>query len=74
METTYKKLWKILIDRDMSKSDLRDRAHISSVTLAKLGKGESVTTGILVRICHVLDCNIGDIVDVIPEDKENAKK
>ena len=74
MVTTYKKLWKILIDRDMSKSDLRDRAHISSVTLAKLGKGESVTTGILVRICHVLDCNIGDIVDVIPEDKENAKK
>ena len=74
METSYKKLWKILIDRDMSRSDLRERAHISSVTLAKLGKGESVTTGILVRICHVLDCNIGDIVDVIPEDKENAKK
>ena len=74
METSYKKLWKILIDRDMSRSDLRERAHISSVTLAKLGKGESVTTGILVRICHVLDCNIGDIVDVIPGDKENAKK
>lgn len=74
METTYKKLWKILIDRDMSKSELRMRAHISSVTLAKLGKGESVTTGILVRICHVLDCNIGDIMDVIPEGKENAKE
>jgi Predicted transcriptional regulator len=70
METSYKKLWKILIDRDMSRSDLRERAHISSVTLAKLGKGESVTTGILVRICHVLNCNIGDIVDVLPEDKE----
>lgn len=40
METTYKKLWKILIDRDMSKSELRERAHLSSVTLAKLGKGE----------------------------------
>lgn len=74
METSYKKLWKILIDRDMSRSDLRERAHISSVTLAKLGKGESVTTGILVRICHVLDCNIGDIVDVIPEGKENEEK
>ena len=48
METSYKKLWKILIDRDMSKSELRKRAHLSSVTLAKLGKGESVTTGILV--------------------------
>ena len=71
METTYKKLWKILIDRDMSKSELRVRAHISSVTLAKLGKGESVTTGILVRICRVLGCNIGDIVDILPEEEEH---
>lgn len=65
----------MLIDRDMSKSDLRIRAHISSVTLAKLGKGESVTTSVLVRICNVLDCNIGDIVDVVPTgktEKENA--
>ena len=75
MGMSYKKLWKMLIDRDMSKSDLRIRAHISSVTLAKLGKGESVTTSVLVRICNVLDCNIGDIVDVVPTgktEKENA--
>ena len=75
MGPSYKKLWKMLIDRDMSKSDLRIRAHISSVTLAKLGKGESVTTSVLVRICNVLDCNIGDIVDVVPTgktEKENA--
>ena len=75
MGTSYKKLWKMLIDRDMSKSDLRILAHISSVTLAKLGKGESVTTSVLVRICNVLDCNIGDIVDVVPTgktEKENA--
>lgn len=75
MGTSYKKLWKMLIDRDMSKSDLRIRAHISSVTLAKLGKGESVTTSVLVRICNVLDCNIGDIVDVVPTgktEKENT--
>ena len=75
MAVSYKKLWKMLIDRDMSKSDLRIRAHISSVTLAKLGKGESVTTSVLVRICNVLDCNIGDIVDVVPTgktEKENA--
>lgn len=75
MGTSYRKLWKMLIDRDMSKSDLRIRAHISSVTLAKLGKGESVTTSVLVRICNVLDCNIGDIVDVVPTgktEKENA--
>lgn len=75
MGTSYKKLWKMLIDRDMSKSDLRIRAHISSVTLAKLGKGKSVITSVLVRICNVLDCNIGDIVDVVPTgktEKENA--
>ena len=73
METTYKKLWKILIDRDMSKSELRERAHLSSVTLAKLGKGESVTTAVLSRICQVLDCNIGDIVDFVPTKKASQK-
>ena len=73
METTYKKLWKILIDRDMSKSELRERAHLSSVTLAKLGKGESVTTAVLSRICQVLDCNIGNIVDFVPTEKASQK-
>ena len=73
METTYKKLWKILIDRDMSKSELRERAHLSSVTLAKLGKGKSVTTAVLGRICQVLDCNIGDIVDFVPTEKASQK-
>ena len=73
MGTSYKKLWKMLIDRDMSKSDLRIRANISSVTLAKLGKGESVTTSVLVRICSALDCNIGDIVDVVPTEKSERE-
>ena len=73
METTYKKLWKILIDRNMSKSELRERAHLSSVTLAKLGKGESVTTAVLSCICKVLDCNIGDIVDFVPTKKASQK-
>ncbi len=64
MRTDYRKLWKLLIDHNMTKSDLRKKTGISSVTLAKLGKGESVTTGVLLRICETLNCNIGDIVDV----------
>ena len=61
MKISYKKLWKLLIDRDMSRTELRLRAGISSVSLAKLGKNEGVTTNVLVKICSALDCNIGDI-------------
>ena len=61
MKVSYKKLWKLLIDRDMSRTELRLRAGISSVSLAKLGKNEGVTTNVLVKICSALDCNIGDI-------------
>ena len=67
MKVSYKKLWKLLIDRDMSRTELRLRAGISSVSLAKLGKNEGVTTNVLVKICSALDCNIGDIMDVVPE-------
>ena len=62
MKTSYKKLWKILIDRDMTKTDLRLRAGISSSSLAKLGKGESVTTAVLLKICEALDCDITEII------------
>ena len=75
VKTDYRKLWKLLIDRKMTKGDLRKQSGISSVTLAKFGKGENVTTDILLRICKTLKCNIGDIVDVLPdEDEENAEK
>lgn len=74
MGTSYKKLWKILIDRDMTRTELRQQAGFSSVSLAKLGKGENVNTRVLVSICRVLNCNIGDIVDIVPEDKKNAEK
>ena len=63
----YKKLWKMLIDRDMSRTELRLKAGISSVSLARLGKDEGVTTNVLVKVCSALDCNIGDIMDVLPE-------
>ena len=69
MGVSYNKLWKLLIDKNMKKSDLRASANISTGTLAKLGKNESVTTDVLVRICHTLNCDIGDIMEVLPETK-----
>jgi len=67
MPVSYNKLWKLLIDKNMKRADLRKSAKISTGTLAKLGKNESVTTDVLVRICCVLDCDIGDIMEVLPE-------
>ena len=74
MKVSYKKLWKLLIDRDMSRTELRLRAGISSVSLAKLGKNEGVTTNVLVKICSALDCNIGGIMDVVSEREKYARK
>lgn len=59
MKMSYKKLWKLLIDRNIKKTDLRKVAGISSSSLAKLGKNETVTTDVLVRICEALSCNPG---------------
>lgn len=63
MKMSYKKLWKLLIDKDMNKTDLRKAAGISSSSLAKLGKDENVTTDVLLRICKALDCELDDIVE-----------
>lgn len=65
MAVSYKKLWKILIDRDMKKKDLCVAAGISHASMAKLGKNENVTTDVLVKICTALQCDIGDIMEVI---------
>ena len=65
MAVSYKKLWKLLIEKDMKKTDLRIKAGISTGALAKLGKNENVNTEILVKICSVLDCGIADIMDII---------
>lgn len=67
MSVSYKKLWKLLIDKDMKKKDLREKANLSSALVAKLGKNENVTVDVLVRICGALNCNIEDIMEVIPE-------
>lgn len=75
MKISYKKLWKLLIDRNMKKTDLRLQSGISSTSLAKLGKDENVSMDVLKKICKTLDCNIGDIMDILPdENKENTKK
>jgi len=66
MAVSYKKLWKLLIDHDMKKKDLAEKASISSYTIAKMTKGENVTTDILVRICETLNCNIEDIMEILP--------
>ena len=63
MAISYKKLWKLLIDKDMKKEDLRIKAGISTNTMAKLGKNENVNTDILAKICSALDCDIADIMD-----------
>ena len=67
MAISYKKLWKILIDRDMKKKDLCVAAGISHASMAKLGKNENVTTDVLVKICTALQCDIGDIMELIPD-------
>lgn len=68
MEVSYKKLWKILIDKDMKKKDLQSAAGISWATVTKLSKGEVVSMEVLMKICKTLNCNIGDIVDLIPSE------
>lgn len=64
MSVSYKKLWKLLIDRDMKKKDLREVAGISTSTMAKLSKNENVNTDILVKICKALNCDIADIMEI----------
>lgn len=68
MKMSYKKLWKLLIDKDMKKTDLRKKAGISSSSLAKIGKNENVTTDVLLRICEALECNLNDIAESVPDD------
>ena len=67
MAISYKKLWKLLIDKDMKKEDLRIKAGISTNRMAKLGKNENLNTDILVKICSALDCDIADIMELTEE-------
>lgn len=74
MAISYNKLWKLLIDKGMTKTQMRLQADISTTTLAKLGKNETVSMDVLLKICKLLDCNVGDIMDVINEETINGDK
>ena len=69
MAISYKRLWKLLIDRNMKKRDLQELANVSSSSIAKLGKNENVNTDILVRICTALNCELQDIMELTIEEK-----
>ena len=69
MKISYKTLWKLLIDKEMMKKDLAEKANISSASIAKLGRNENVNTDILLRICEALECDVSDIMEVV-EDTE----
>ena len=71
MKANYNKLWKLLIDRKMNKTTLQERVGMSPNTMAKMGKNENVSMEVLLRICKELQCDIGDIMEVEPEEVSN---
>jgi len=71
---SYKKLWHLLIDRDLKKGDLCKMARVSGTSLAKMARGENVNTDTLVRICTTLGCTLDDISEIIPDDSNKNLK
>jgi len=69
---SYKKLWKILIDKDMKKQDLQKSAGVSWGVITKLSKGETVSMDVLIKICKYLECDIGDILELLPDEPEEV--
>ena len=65
MRISYKKLWKLLIDKDLKKKDLEQMANLSSYTINKMNRGENITTDILVRVCLALQCTFDDIMEIV---------
>ncbi len=70
MAVSYKKLWKLLIDKDMKKKDLCEKAGISPASVTKMGRNGHVTTEILLKICTALDCQVEDIMEIVPDDRQ----
>lgn len=70
---SYDKLWKLLIDKKMNRTELKEKSGISTASLAKLGKGENLTTAVLLKICSALDCNISDIMDVVDDNQTDIQ-
>ena len=73
MAISYKKLWKLLIDKDMKKKDLQQLAGISSASITKLGKNENVNTKIIEKICVALQCDVSDIMEMTDDNQTNSK-
>lgn len=71
MAISYNKLWKLLIDKGMNKQDLKQISGISTTSMAKLGKGGNITTDVLLKICKALECDIADIMEVVPSSSNN---
>jgi len=69
MAVSYKKLWKLLIDKEFKKKDLLEMTGISSTTLAKMGRNETVNGDVIVRICTALHCDVGDIMEIVQDEK-----
>lgn len=74
MKVNYNKLWRMLIDKKMNKNALRHAVSMSPNTMAKMGRDENVSLDVLVRICEVLKCDIGDIMEVIPDAEEEKER
>jgi len=73
MKVSYKKLWVLCAEREISKSDLRKRAGLSSATFTKLRKNQEVTLGVMLKIAAVLNCNAGDMMDFVRDDDPNLQ-
>ena len=73
MHISYMKLWHLLLDRKMTKKELREKTGISTASISKLNKGENVTTDVLVRICNALNCRLDDIMELVPDDTSPEK-
>ncbi len=73
MRISYNKLWKLLIDKEMTKMELKDAAGISAASIAKLGKGGNITTDVLLKICKTLNVRLEDIMETVDDDRERSK-
>lgn len=73
MKVSYKKLWHLLIEKDMKKQDLQKMASVSPATIAKLSKGENLNTDTLAKICKVLNCDISDIMEMLPDNDKSEQ-
>ena len=74
MAVSYLKLWKLLLDKKMKKTDLIKVADISTTTLAKLSKNQSVSMDVMARICKALSCDIGEVMEMLPDEDNEDKK